>query len=109
MLLIKHHHQNRCADYQTGLMVHVEENFFCVHTCVEHLLDDHSHLPLQHGVEQLDNEDEAGAEDKQRQSQENEAHCQVWQINIDEEVFACNGTVKEMIGIKVSTFNACIM
>lgn len=46
-------------------------------TCVEHLLDDHSHLPLQHGVEQLDDEDEAGAEAEQRQSQENEAHGQV--------------------------------
>lgn len=60
-------------------------------TCVEHLLDDHSHLSLQHGVEQLDDEDEAGAEDKQRQSQEDEAHCQVWQTSTDKEVFACNG------------------
>lgn len=65
--------------------------FFFFITCVEHLLNNHSHLALQHGVEQLDDEDEAGAEDEQRQSQENEAHRQVWQINIYEDVFACNG------------------
>lgn len=68
--------------------------FFISFTCVEHLLDDHSHLALQHGVEQLDDEDEAGAEDEQRQSQENETHCQVWQLNIDEDVFACNAQSK---------------
>lgn len=60
-------------------------------TCVDHFLDDHGHLPLQYGVEQFDDEDEAGAEDEQRQSQENEAHCQVRQISINEDVFACNG------------------
>lgn len=76
---------------------------FVLFTCVEHLLDDNSHLPLQHGVEQLDDKDEAGAEDEQRQSQENEAHCQVWQISVDEDVFACDGQVKEMVGIKVSS------
>lgn len=48
--------------------------FFKVCTCVEHFLDDQSHLSFQHGVEQLDNEDEAGAENKQRQSQENEPY-----------------------------------
>lgn len=67
-----------CADYQTGWREHVDETLFylfCFFTCVEHLLNDHSHLSFQHGVEQLDNEDEAGAEDEQRQSQENEAHC----------------------------------
>lgn len=61
---------------------------FCFRTCVEHLLDDHSHLSLQHGVEELDDEDEAGAEDEQRQSQEDEAHGQVWQVNVDENMFA---------------------
>lgn len=65
------------------------QTFLCFHTCVEHLLDDHGHLALQHGVEQLDNENEAGAEDEQRQSEENEAHCQVWQSGIDEDVFTC--------------------
>lgn len=49
--------------------------WFC--TCVEHLLDQHSHLALQHGVEQLDDEDETGAEDEQRPSQQNEAHGQL--------------------------------
>lgn len=79
--------------------------FVCFFTCVEHLLDDHGHLPLQHGVEQLDDEDEAGAEDEQRQGQEHEAHRQVRQISVGEDVFACNGKrwVKEMIGIKAST------
>lgn len=74
--------------------------FIYFFTCVEHLLDDHSHLPLQHGVEQLDDEDEAGAEDEQRQSQENEAHCQVWQISVDEEVVACNGRSKRWLALK---------
>lgn len=69
-------------------------SFVLFFTCVEHLLDDHGHLSLQHGVEQLDDEDEAGAEDDQRRSQENEAHRQVWQISIGEDVFACNGRSK---------------
>lgn len=67
---------------------------FCFCTCVDHFLDDHSDLPFEHGVEQLDNEDEAGAEDEQRQSQEDEAHRQVWQISTGEEVFAYNGGSK---------------
>lgn len=39
----------------------------CPHprTCVEDLLDDHGHLAFQHGVEQLDDQDEAGAEDEE--------------------------------------------
>lgn len=68
---------------------------FC--TCVEHLLDDHSHLALQHGVEQLDDEDEAGAEDEQRQSQQDEAHRQVRQLNVGKDVFACKWTAKDVI------------
>lgn len=71
-----------------------------IFTCVEHLLDDHSHLALQHGVEQLDDEDEAGAEDEQRQSQQNEAHCQVGQIHIDEDVFACKRWRKRRLAYK---------
>ncbi|KAG7238414.1 hypothetical protein INR49_030921 [Caranx melampygus] len=46
-------------------------------TGVEDLLDDCSHLSLQHGVEQLDNEDQAGAEHQQRESQQDQTHKQV--------------------------------
>lgn len=60
-------------------------------TCVQHLLDDHRHLALQHGVEQLDDEDEAGAEDQQRRQQKDEAHGQVWQRGVGENVGACGG------------------
>lgn len=89
-----------CADYQTGYAQYSESRIymfspFC--TCVEHLLDDHSHLALQHGVEQLDDEDEAGAEDEQRQSQQDEAHRQVRQVNVGKDVFACKWMVKDVI------------
>lgn len=56
---------------------HVVEGSSGFRTCVENLLDHHGHLPLQHGVEQLDDEYEAGAEDEQRPSQQNEAHGQL--------------------------------
>lgn len=64
MLLIKHHHE---ADVPTIKQVaaSISFSFFVCFTCVEHLLDDHSHLALQHGVEQLDDEDQAGTEDEQ--------------------------------------------
>lgn len=72
-------------------------NVFNASTCVEHFLDDDSHLSFEHRVEQLYNEDEAGAEDKQRQSQENEAYAQVWQVNVDKDVFAC----KEVLTVAI--------
>ena len=65
--------------------------FFRFCTCVEHLLDDNSHLSFQHGVEELDDEDETGAEDEQRQGQENEADGEVRQFDDGEEVLTCNG------------------
>lgn len=95
--------RGRCADYQTGCTELSQAKpccFFIYSTCVEHLLDDHGHLALQHGVEQLDDEDEAGAEDEQRQSQENETHRHVWQLNIDEDVFACNAQSKWWLAFK---------
>lgn len=55
-------------------------------TSVKDLLYDCSHLPLQHGVEQLDYQDEAGAEHQQRESQQDQTHCQVWQIHIHKEM-----------------------
>ena len=109
MLLIKHHHRGRCADYQTGCRRERETLFrFFILTCVENLLDDHGHLSLQHGVQQLDDEDEAGAEDEQRQGQENEAHRQVRQINIDKDVLACNGQ-RDDWHLSVHSALACIM
>lgn len=62
-----------------------------IFTCVQHLLDDHRHLALQHGVEKLDDEDEAGTEDEQRRRQQDEAHGQVWQGGVGENVGACQG------------------
>lgn len=58
-------------------------------TCVEHFLDDHSHLSFEHRVEQLDDEDEAGAEDEQRERQQNQAYGEVWQLSVGEDVLAC--------------------
>lgn len=40
-------------------------------TGVEDFLDDTGHLSLQHRVEQLDYEDQTGAEHKERESQQN--------------------------------------
>lgn len=84
--------RGRCADYQTGCSKHLF--FFLCFTCVEHLLDDHGHLALQYGVEQLDDEDQAGTEDEQRRSQQNEAHSQVRQIGIGKDVLACSEQMK---------------
>lgn len=58
-------------------------------TCVEHLLDDHSHLSLEHGVEQLDDEDEARAKDQQWEGQQDQTHGQIWQVGIGKDVAAC--------------------
>lgn len=50
-------------------------------TCVEHLFDDDRHLTLQHGVQQLDDQNEAGTESQQWQSQQNQPHGQVRKIS----------------------------
>lgn len=71
----------------------------CLLTCVEHLLDDHSHLSLKHGVEQLDNEDEAGTEDEKGQGQQNDAHSQVRQVNINKDMVACMGRCQILLKI----------
>lgn len=55
-------------------------------TGVEDFLDDNSHLSLQHRVEQLDYEDQAGAEHEQRESQQNQTHRHIRQIHIHKEV-----------------------
>lgn len=58
-------------------------------TSVEDLLDDSGHLSLQHGVEHLDDEDEAGAEHQQRQSQQDHPYSQIGQIHVRKEVWTC--------------------
>lgn len=46
-------------------------------TCVDDDLDDLCHLALEERVEDLDEEQEAGAEDSQGAGQQNQAHSQV--------------------------------
>lgn len=58
-------------------------------TSVDDLLDDLGHLALEQGVEHLDEEDEAGAEEHQGASQQNESHGQVRQPRVREDVVAC--------------------
>lgn len=72
-LLIGQHHR---ADVPTIKQAKYSQHTFFpfllfgpqARTCVEDLLDDHGHLAFQHGVEQLDDQDEAGSEDKERYS-----------------------------------------
>ncbi|TNN83545.1 hypothetical protein EYF80_006063 [Liparis tanakae] len=40
-----------------------------------------SRMGMRHGVEQLDDQDQAGAEHQQRKSQQNQTHCQVWGLS----------------------------
>lgn len=54
---------------------------------VEDCLDDCSHLSLQHRVEQLYDEDQAGAEHQQGEGQQDQTHRQVRKIDIHKEVF----------------------
>lgn len=45
-----------------GVMQDMHVNHLCSLTCIEHLLDGDSHVTSEHGVQQLDNENEARAE-----------------------------------------------
>lgn len=65
----------------------------CALTSVNYPFDDCSHPSLQQGAEQFDDEDEAGAEHQQRQSQKDQTHCHVGQVHIHKEV----GTLKTQI------------
>lgn len=51
-----------------------------VPTCVDDLVDDLGHVALQEGMEQLDQEQQTGAEDEQRARQEDQTHHQVRQL-----------------------------
>lgn len=51
-----------------------------VPTCVDDLVDDLGHMALQEGMEQLDQEQQTGAEDEQRARQEDQTHHQVRQL-----------------------------
>lgn len=71
----------------TSNLFHLYTQCTVLLTGVDDPLDDCSHLSLQHGVEQFDNEDQAGAEHQQRESQQDQTHCEVRQIYIHKEVF----------------------
>lgn len=58
-------------------------------TGVDNLLNDLGHLALEQRVEHLDEEDEAGAEEYQGASQQDEPHGQVRQPCVHEDVVAC--------------------
>lgn len=58
-------------------------------TSVDDLLDGFGHLPLEQGVEDFDQEDEAGAEHDEGPGQQNQPHGQVRQRRVREEVLAC--------------------
>ena len=105
VLLIKHNHRRAgSADYQTGRLEGTRLGWEVrgEPTCVQHTLDDHGHLAFQHGVEQLDNEDEAGAEHQQGHAQQDEAHRHVREIGVRKDMTACNGTVKTCSSLKCS-------
>lgn len=71
--------------------IHVYIECTVLLTSVKDLLDDAGHLSLQHGVEQLNDEDEAGTEHQQRKSQKDQTHCQIRQVHIHKEMFTCRG------------------
>lgn len=73
-------------------LLHLNIQFAVLLTGVKDLLDDCSHLSLQHGVEQFDNQDQAGAKHQQRKSQQDQAHSQVRQIHIHKEMLTCGHT-----------------
>lgn len=58
-------------------------------TSVDDLLDGFGHLPLEQGVEEFDQEDEAGAEHDEGPGQQHQPHGQVGQWCVGEEVLAC--------------------
>lgn len=58
-------------------------------TSVDDFLDGFGHLPLEQGVEEFDQEDEAGAEHDEGPGQQHQPHGQVGQGCVGEEVLAC--------------------
>jgi len=58
-------------------------------TSVDDLLDGFGHLPLEQGVEDFDQEDEAHAEHDEGPGQQHQPHGQVGQRRVGEEVLAC--------------------
>lgn len=58
-------------------------------TSVDDLLDGFGHLPLEQGVEEFDQEDEAGAEHDKGPGQQHQPHGQVRQWCVGEEVLTC--------------------
>lgn len=58
-------------------------------TGVEDLRDHGGHLPLQHGAEQPDDEEQAGAEHQQRHSQQDHTDGHVRHAHVHEEVPTC--------------------
>ena len=56
------------------------------HTCIYDNLDDLCHLTLEGGVEDLDEEHQAGAEHSQGAGQQDQPHGQVWQMGVHEHV-----------------------
>lgn len=62
-------------------------------TGVDNRLNDLGHLALEQRVEHLDEEDEAGAQEHQGASQQDEPHSQVRQPCVHENVAACGRVV----------------
>lgn len=58
-------------------------------TSVDDFLDGFGHLSLEQGVEEFDQEDEAGAEHDEGPGQQHQPHSQVGQRRVSEEVLAC--------------------
>lgn len=57
-------------------------------TCVERLLDDDGYLPLKNGGQNLDNHDQAAAEDQQGDQQQDDANNQIRETGIHKDVLA---------------------
>lgn len=57
-------------------------------TSVDGLLDDNSHLSLQHGAQELDDHDQAAAENHQRDDQQDGAHSRIREAEIHKDVLA---------------------
>lgn len=55
-------------------------------TSVDDGFDDTSHLSFQHGVKQFDDENQTGAEDQQRESQQDQTNGKVRKIHVHKQV-----------------------
>lgn len=57
-------------------------------TSIKGLLDDSGNLSPEHRTQQFDNHDQTAAKDQQGDSEQDDAHSEVWEAEIHEDVLA---------------------